>query len=313
VTNMVKAWSAAQQSLALLGAAHEQGWTVFLTEKRRIAELATFAGLPEKRTHEVVEALAAIEVVETDGNDVRLTPDYAAAMSPDAPFSLADLLAEAAMMRRLVAESVSTPSPEPDALVIADAYGLRATSTARDLFAGFLDALPELKDAIRQGSYLDVGCGIAGFLLSNTQRFPEMRGVGIELVPEVAAEATRRTEGRAEIRCMDARDLTDENEFDAAFWAQPFFPAATRPGTLAAILRALRPGAAAYMQEMERMPDDADAIKAFALRRLVFSGFDVPFARTAEDLAKEAEEAGFMLDRVAQTPFGRIVIARKPS
>lgn len=313
MTNMVKAWSTAAQSLALLDAAHRQGWTDFLTEKRSIVGLAAFSGLPENRIRAVIEALAAIDVVETNGDDVRLTEDYAAAMSPDAPFSLADRLAEASMMRRLVAESVSNASLQPDALVVADAYGLRPTSIARDMFGHLLDALPDLTEAIRHGSYLDVGCGIAGFLISNAQTFPDMRGVGIELVPEVAAEATRRAEGRAEIRCMDARDLTDKDEFDAAFWAQPFFPAATRPGTLAAVLRALRPGAAIYLQEMERMPDDADAIAAFKLRRLVFTGWDVPFARTAEDLTKEAEEAGFVLDRVAQTPFGRIVVARKPS
>jgi hypothetical protein len=93
------------------------------------------------------------------------------------------------------------------------------------------------------------GCRLwrGGFLLSTAQAFPAIRGVGVEVVPAVAAEAERRARAvgvadRVEVRGIDARKLTDEDAFDAAFWAQPFFPASTRPGVLAAIHRALRPG-----------------------------------------------------------------------
>jgi SAM-dependent methyltransferase len=318
--DMVKSWSAAAQSLALLEAAHEQGWMDLLASGCQVADLAGLAGMRADQTRSVVAAMAAIGVVETAGDEVRLTPAYAGLMSPDAPFSLADRLAEARMMRRLVSESprhrASTPHDQ-DALVVADAYGLRPTGVARDLFGQMLASLPELTDAIRAGRYLDVGCGVAGFLLSNAQTFADLRGVGVELVPVVAAEAKRRAQSlgvtdRVEVRCVDARELTDEDEFDAAFWAQPFFAASTRPGTLAAIHRALRPGAALFMQEMERLPQDADEKMAFALRRLVFSGWDVPFAMSAEQLCAESEAAGFVLDRVAETPFGRIVVTRKP-
>jgi hypothetical protein len=66
------------------------------------------------------------------------------------------------------------------------------------------------------------------------------------------------------------------------------------------------------MQERERRPDDPAERIAFALRELVFSGWGVPFARSAEALAAEAADAGFVLDRIGETPFGRLVIARKP-
>jgi cyclopropane fatty-acyl-phospholipid synthase-like methyltransferase len=142
--------------------------------------------------------------------------------------------------------------------------------------------------------------------------------VGIELVAPVAAEAERRAKDlglseRVEIRSMDARDLADEDVFDVAFWAQPFFPEPVRAGTLAAILRALKPGGLLAVQEMERPPEEPAERPAFALRELVFSGWGVPFACSAEALAAEATAAGFVLERIGETPFGRLVIARKPA
>jgi SAM-dependent methyltransferase len=315
--NKVKAWSADAQALALLTAVHRQKWTTYLTEPRDPAELATFAGLPAERVREVVEALRVNGIVELADLKVRLTPQYSALLSDDAPFSLDDLLGEAHMMSRLVADAVQGLQPaEQDALTVADAYGLRPTATAQALFGQLLDALPDFREALRDGRYLDVGCGVGGLLLSVAPMFPGMRAVGVELAPEVAAEGARRAVAlgvadRVDIRCMDARNFDEEDAFDAAFWAQPFFPAASRPETLAAIRRALKLGAKLYMQEMERIPDEEAEQRAFALRRLVFTGWGVPFAQSAEELTAEAEASGFVLDRLASTPFGRIVVVRR--
>jgi ubiquinone/menaquinone biosynthesis C-methylase UbiE len=234
---------------------------------------------------------------------------------------MGDLFAEARMMRRLVAEAVGGPEAAPreqDALTVADAYGLRPTTVAVDVFGQLLAALPEIEAVLPSGRYLDVGCGVAGFLLTCARAYPTMRGVGVELVASVAAEAERRAKDlgvsdRVELRAMDARDLTDEDAFDSAFWAQPFFPEPVRAGTLAAIFRALQPGAPLAMQEMETRPDDPAEQPAFALRQLVFSSWGIPFARTAEELTAEAQAAGFVLDRVGETPFGRLVLVRKPA
>ncbi|MEV4495459.1 class I SAM-dependent methyltransferase [Micromonospora arborensis] len=317
-TDKVKTWSAGAQALALLTAVHERKWTTYLTEPRDLAELAAFAEMPANRLRDVVGALEANGIVELADQKVRLTPEYAELLSDDAPFSLNDLLDEARMMSRLVVDALEGLPPTPgDALTVADAYGLRPTAVAQDAFGQLLDALPDFREALRDGRYLDVGCGIAGFLLSTAPVFPGMRAVGVELVREVAAEGARRAvalgvSDRVDIRCMDARDLEEQDEFDSAFWAQPFFPAASRPETLAAIRRALKPGAKLYMQEMESIPEDEAERGAFALRRLVFGNWGVPFARSAEDLTAEAEAAGFVLDRVAATPFGRIVVVRRP-
>ena len=312
----VKTWSAGAQALALLTAVHERRWTSYLTEPRELDELAQFAELPGDRLRDVVQALEAIGVVQLTDLTVTLTPEYAALLSDEAPFSLAGLLDEAQMMRTLVADAVHGVSSGPEsALTVANAYGLRPTAAARAMFGQLLDALPDFRDALDHGRYLDVGCGVGSFVLSTAQSLPGMSAVGVELVPAVAAEGARRAEalgvaGRVDIRCMDARDLDEEDGFDSAFWAQPFFPTVARPHTLAAIRRALKPGAKLYMQELERMPESDAELSAFALRRLVFTGWGVPFARSAEDLTAEAAAAGFVLDRVASTPFGRIVVTR---
>ena len=314
--NQVKTWSAGAQALALLSAVHERQWTTYLTEPRSLDELATFTLLPSERLRDVVDALESIGVVQSTDLGVALTPEYAALLSDDAPSSLDNLLDEAQMMSRLVVDAVhGASSGAESALTVANAYGLNPSATARAMFGQLLDALPDFRDALSEGRYLDVGCGVGSFVLSTAQTLPEMRAVGIELVPAVAAEGARRAVAlgvadRVDIRCMDARDLDVESEFNSAFWAQPFFPTDSRPQTLAAIRRALKPGAKLYMQELERLPEAGAEREAFALRRLVFTGWGVPFARSAEELAAEAEAAGFVLDRVESTPFGRIVVAR---
>jgi SAM-dependent methyltransferase len=317
--NKVKAWSTNAQALALLTTVHERKWTGFLVEPRDVGELSAFTEAPVHRLREVVAALEANGVVERADGKVKLTPEYAALLSDDTPFSLDDLLREARMMNRLVADAVGGVRSTPDdALTLAQAYGPRPSTGSRALYREFLDAMPEAREALRNGRYLDVGCGTGGFLLAAAGALPEMRAVGIEVVPEVAAEGARRAAAlgvteRVDIRCMDARDLDEEEAYDSSFWAQPFFQESTRQPTLAAIYRALKPGARLYVQELEREPETEFERGAFAMRRLVFTGWGIPFARSAEDLVVETETAGFLLDRVVSTPFGRIIVVRRPA
>jgi hypothetical protein len=144
-----------------------------------------------------------------------------------------------------------------------------------------------------------------------------MRSVAIELVPTVAAEAVRRAEAlgvadRVEIRCLDIRDLKDEEQYGGAFWAQPFFPESTRAETLAVIRRALEPGGFLFLQETAPEPPPSGRA-AYAVRRLVIRGWNRPFGRTAEQLAVEAQAAGFDLVRIAATHSSRYVILRRPT
>jgi SAM-dependent methyltransferase len=183
------------------------------------------------------------------------------------------------------------------------------------LYRGMLDALPEFASAIGSGRLLDVGCGVAGAMLTAASMFPGMTGVGLEVEPFVAAEAQRRAAkfgDRIRIITTDARDFDEAEGFDVCFWAQPFFPVDTRADTLRMIWRALKPGGVLIEQEMEVDPQDEGARLGFALRRLVFAGWNVPFARTAEVLGTEATAEGFQHVRIATTSLGRVVVSRRP-
>jgi SAM-dependent methyltransferase len=207
------------------------------------------------------------------------------------------------MMTRLTGDLEASPRGPRDALTVARAWGGRSTPITRALFEDTLfPQVPEIPAAVRSGRWLDIGCGVATTTLTLATLIPSMRATGLELVPEVAAEAVARAAAlgvgdRVDIRAMDARDFTEESAFAGGFWAQPFFPSASRPATLAMIRRALRPGALLLLQEMEPAPAP-DQRAAYALRRPVFSGWEIPFGRTAEELATEAQDAGFDLIRM---------------
>jgi SAM-dependent methyltransferase len=318
----VEGWATGAQVLALLTSIRDLGWPAYLSEPRDLDELAAYSGLPPARLADVVAVLAEHGIVESQDSKVRLTPQYEAFAADDAWIGLDDILDRTALTSRLVRTAVEDggrlPLTGDDALVIARAAGGRVTDETKDLYEEhFLPHLPELTELIRTDRWLDVGCGVAGATLTLSTMFAEARTLAIELVPEVAAEAVRRAEAhgvadRVEVRCMDARDLEEEDEFGGAFWAQPFFPESTRAETLAVIRRALKPGGLLFVQEMEPEPEPA-ARPAYAVRRLVAQGWDVPFGRTAEQLAAEAQAAGFELVRIAVTAFGRLVILRRPA
>jgi len=318
----VETWAAGAQVLTLLTTLHAKGWTRFLAEPRDHDALIRFSGLAPTRVADIVAALEANGVVEQQDGTVRLSPAFEALAADDAFIRLTELLDKAEVTNRLTRTIVEEPGPLPlteaDALVIARAAGGRPTSVTRALFEqSLVPQVPETVELIRSGRWLDVGCGVAGATLTFATMLPELQAVAIELVPAVAAETVRRVEAlgvsdRVEIRCMDAQDLAEEDVFAGAFWAQPFFPEAARAGTLAAIRRALVPGGTLVMQEMEPEPQEADRA-AYALRRLIAQGREVPFGRTAEELAAEAGAAGFELIRIAVTDFGRMVLVRRPA
>ncbi|MFC0548999.1 SAM-dependent methyltransferase [Kutzneria chonburiensis] len=307
------------QLLSLLTAVHEKGWTEFLLEPRTVEELAGFARLPAERVQDVLEALQANGIVEQEDGKVRLTVPFATVAADDAWIPLGDKLAQIEMevrqVRALVEDSTPLALTEADALVVANAVGGHVTDVTRAVYAQLLAQLPDLAAQVRAGRWLDVGCGVACATLTLATTVPEMHGVAVELVPAVAAEAKRRAEAfgvadRVEIRQMDARDVPERDEFVGAFWAQPFFPAAIRPATLAMIRRALKPGGKLFIQELEAVPTEQDR-PAWTVRRLIAHGQQARFGPSAEELAEEAVAVGFTLDRIAGTDFGRMVVVTK--
>ncbi|MET9632197.1 class I SAM-dependent methyltransferase [Lentzea sp. NPDC006480] len=310
----LSSWSAGAQMLALVDALREKGWLRFLREPRSFDALASFSDLPVARVRDVVDVLAAHGVSEVS-ETVQLTAEFREFSSDDAFIGLDDAVDNALVLLRAVPQ-IDAPLTEPDALAIARAAGGRAGEIGATVYGLLLAQLDEIPAAISRGRWLDVGCGVAGATLSLASSHPEMRATAIELLPAVAKEAQRRAEelgvaDRVDIRCQDAREFTERDAFAGAFWAQPFFPQDSRPGTLAMILGALEPGGELFMQEMEAAPE-GDGLGAYLLRRLVYQGWGVPFGRPAEDLVGEAVTVGFELVRIASTDFGRCAVVRKP-
>ncbi|WP_410813420.1 SAM-dependent methyltransferase [Micromonospora sp. 067-2] len=282
--------------------------------------MARHTAIPPQRLRDGLDALVSLEIVEQTGDELRLTAPFAEMLTPDGLLSLGDKLDEAHLMARLVGEAVEVNGlpmlSSDDALTAARGATFQPTEVGRAIFRQTLDRVPEYAAAIGQGRVLDVGCGVASGLLTTAALFPEIYGLGLELVPAVAAEATRRAAAhgvadRIEIRAADARHLDETAAYDACFWAQPFFSADARLPTLRAIHRALAPGGILLEQELDSKPTDIEHASAFALRRMVFQGWGAPFASTAEQLAVEAGAVGFTLVRIATTNLGRMVVLRR--
>lgn len=84
--------------------------------------------------------------------------------------------------------------------------------------------------------------------------------------------------------------------------AQEFFPADARAGTLAAILRALKPGGLLLVQELFP-PLELDTTQN-ALDRVFFGQLGTEFGRPAEEIADEGQAAGFELAEIIASPLG---------
>ncbi|MFI6066647.1 SAM-dependent methyltransferase [Micromonospora sp. NPDC051227] len=317
--NRLAAWSEGAQALSLLSSVHRLGWTQFLREPRSFAELLRHSAIPPQRLRDGLDALVSLKVVAQTGDEFRLTAPFAEMLTPDGLLYLGDKLDEARLMARLVGEAAEADGlptlSSDDAVTVARGATFQATEVGRAVFRETLNDVPEYADAVGRGRVLDVGCGVASGLLTTAALFPTIYGLGLELVPAVAAEAARRAAAqgvadRIEIRAADARHFDETGAYNACFWAQPFFSADARLPTLRAIHRALAPGGILLEQELDK-PTDAAHPPAFALRRMVFQGWDAPFASTAEHLAVEAQAAGFTLVRIATTNLGRMVVLRR--
>jgi len=321
IAESLTAWTRGAQALALVSTANERGYLAYLTSPRSAAQFAAFAALPGGTAADILAALTELGVTEESDGRTQLSADLSAQLSGVTDF--AAKIDEAALSARQVASVTSTgqaPLTADEALVVAKAFALRPTGgpqRAGALVEKLLEATPEMRNAISGGRLLDVGSGVSGFVLSAAAVLPGLRATTLELIPAVAAVAIARAkelgvDDRIDVRVLDARDLDEPSAYDAAFWAQPFFPEPTRAATLAMILRSLRPGGLLLVQQMNVEPTDAGAHAEFTLRRLVAHAHDVPHGRPLADVVAEAEQAGFEPLTITQTDFGPIALVRRP-
>jgi SAM-dependent methyltransferase len=126
-----------------------------------------------------------------------------------------------------------------------------------EVSAGFADALtqtiiPRLDGLSRklnsaEGSFLDVGVGVAGLSITMVHLWPSLRVVGIDpWAPALALahENVRRASltDRIQLREQMVEDLSDTNAFDLAWLPSAFIPETVIPTACGPVYRALRPG-----------------------------------------------------------------------
>ncbi|GHF40890.1 SAM-dependent methyltransferase [Amycolatopsis bartoniae] len=313
----IKDWAQGAELVALLGAAHRAGWLDRLRDGATAADLA--GGRDAAVVADALAVLASAGVAESGDDDVfRLTPAFGALLAGGTGIELPATLDAIELAKEQIAAAVDGSAgglTGAQALTIARNAGVRATPGSRELYGMVFEAVPAYRDALAAGGpLLDLGSGVGGALLTSLALYPRLRAVGVELVPEVAAELRDRAReaglgDRVEIREADATGLRDEAEFAAAFWAQPFFPDSSRDAVLAVIFRALRPGGLLLLQEL--VPQQETTTRTL-LDRLFDTRRGITYGRSAEDLAVEATGAGFADAEIAMSPLGRLVLARRP-
>src|SRR5262249_28649790 len=146
--------------------------------------------------------------------------------------------------------------------------------------------------------YLELGCGLAGALLTNLQLYPQVTAVGVELAEDLLKVARERAaalgvDDRVEFVAGDAGAYTDSVPFDVVFWSQFFFTHPSRQAALANAFARLRPGGLLLAPVLFTGAGDAAAADPeIALDVLLVRSWGVP-ALSAEALAAEIGAAGF--------------------
>lgn len=331
---MLAGWVAGAEALSLLRRAMECGVVEAARTWRTVASIARCVGLEPGQTELICGALHSHGVLSNGDAGYRVSPEFESLAGSERHQRLDHLLDAELVRLRAIAASGATTSylslSERDRLVMARNAGSISQALLEGVNRAF-SAVEELVEVWASGGrHLELGCGVGCQLLSPLVAYPEMLGVGVEMSPLVAAEASDRAAAlgvadRVEIRVGDARLLDDVEAFDTAYWSQPFFACETRAATLAAALRALKSdGTLVAPVLFERPAVLAGPVSVgehrWRMHALVFGHWDIPILTTAE-LCDELTDAGFVGVRevpVDATSDGsvlgvsRFVVATKP-
>jgi SAM-dependent methyltransferase len=292
----------------LVTGADRSGLMAALREPVSLADLVRRSGLAREMVHAICRALWVNAVVEEVDGGYRLTGAWRALTGPAAFVPLATAVAGRRVQGRLLEAAGAGETwwtiPSEDRLTFARAISPDPYSDA--LVAGMraaVEADPEQAPMLAGGRLLELGCGVAGRILTVLRGIPDLRAVGVELSPDLAAEARRRAvelgvADRFRVVCADATTYADPEPFDFGFWSQFFFPTESRKAALEMLFASLRPGGTVWAPvmgdhaAMRGDPHGRDA-RDHALFRVMLQSWGVP-ERSPDDLAAEFEDAGFV-------------------
>ena len=186
-----------------------------------------------------------------------------------------------------------------------------------EVSAGFADALthtiiPRLDGLSQQlkspeGSFLDVGVGVAGLSIAMAHLWPSLSVVGIDpWAPALALarENVRRVglTDRIQLRDQMVEDLSDTNAFDLAWLPSAFIPATVIPTACGQAYRALRPGGWLLLA-MAHSANEPMAASLVRLRTALWGG-TLMAPTQVETLLRQT---GFVDVRTLPSPQGAIV------
>lgn len=292
----------------VLTGAESAGLLDALAEPATVTDLVAATGLPLSRVQALCDVLLAHDVIETDDERHRLTSHWRALVAPDAYATLGDLFASAHIEGRLLRDAAGGSDywtmPSEDRVTFARA--ISPNPFAPELVESFrrrLAADPTAAVLADGGSLLELGCGVAGRVLTMLQALPAMRAVGVELSDDLAAEAQRRArelgvDDRFEVVCSDAADFSRPGAFDRGFWSQFFFPESSRAAALRTLRTSLVSGGLAYApllgdDEQLRADPHGPEARYRAVFRVILDNWGVP-DRDGDGLVAEFTEAGFV-------------------
>lgn len=308
----------------LLGA-DSAGVLTALAEAMTLDELAARTGLHEERARTLLHTLVVHEVVQVSGDRYELTAPWQALMSSGAFVSLSDTLTsaeiEGRMLRDVAAGAGYWDLSPGDRLVFARAISPNPFAPGLvDAFRAQLSTDPDVAALAAGGVLLELGCGVAGRVLTMLQALPAMRAVGVELAEDLATEARRRADAlgvsdRFEVVCCDAADFRRREAFDVGFWSQFFFATHARESALQTLFESVRPGGtvqATLLGDETADPRSPEG-RHRALFRMILEGWGVP-DRDPDTLADELTTAGFVDTRLVGGPAAgpARLVARRP-
>jgi SAM-dependent methyltransferase len=316
--------TAASSLLRVVDRADRDGVLRQLRDGADVADVANVTGSSEESARALCAALVANGIAVPDVSGFRLTPAWRALTAEGTFITLGDVLAQS----RVIDTMMSGGEPTYSSLSPAD----------RSAFAHAVSPNPyaaELVDRIRRdiaedrwwapmrsgGRYLELGCGIAGRMLTMLQAMPMLHAVGIELDPDLAEEARARAadlnlQDRVQIIAGDATTYRSEESFDFGFWSQWFFPSATRDMALASMLANVRSGGvvrAPVFGDHARIAAEplGEEARLYTLNRVMLDSWGVP-ERTPDQLQAEFESAGFTDVTIVPGDIATTVYARRP-
>ncbi len=319
----VAEWEAGAKALALLEGAARGGLLDALRSGATELELANSTGMEPTRVADICAALYANGVLDPIAGGWRVSDGFAPLLMDDALHPLsgkaAKAMAEARTIAILAAGHDPRPRPPEDVMAVAVGDSVNPESPMRRGMVHIAD--PFVAGAFSQGRrHLEIGCGVGGNLFSVLATFPNLAGVGIDLEEQLLEVARRRAEtmgiaDRLELRCIDARELSDEAVFDTVVWSDAYFELSSRAGTLRAAFRALRPGGLLLVggevkADLASEPRSGPA-RAHALHRLLKQGLGIPLTTDAA-MQADLTAVGFMVIRAVENPARRRLIAQRP-